>query len=423
VSLSPYRDLFRGDFFNTAQLSALHHSIHFLRKRNAFILSLEKTSKIQYQKPMKTVIVTIQNRPSFVKQLIMACMVTSFLFSCKKEALLPKEQMLSAPVNHADAATVPQLRLSVSRIVLLPGNANNRAVTFNWPAFTGTASETGNYIIEAAASGTQFSDPVEIGAATTLSAAFTVKELNDQMRKMIITGSMQKVEFRVKLKTANAADRYSDRIALDVITYQPYTEYTDAQIFRIPGNFQDWKPAAAPIIVSQKKDGDYEGYINFNKAYSEFLFVKGAGIWHSLTTFYSIGGGKMGFGGDIFSVPEGGSGIYKVNVSTNTNNWSCKKINSWSLYGTAVSSPNNDSQMTTDTASLSWRITTNLNPGEFVLRANKANSIVLGHNTGSATGAVDYNGEKIRITRAGNYTIVLSLQLAGNYAYSVQRNN
>jgi hypothetical protein len=373
---------------------------------------------------MKTITLTTQNSPSIVKHLFIVCMVALFLFSCKKEAVLPKGQILSAPLNHADAVTAPQLHLSLSRIVLLAGNADSRAVTFNWSSFTGTTPETGNYIIEAAAGGTQFSEPLEIVASTALTVGFTVKEFNDQMRKLILTGSVQKVEFRVKLKTANGQEKYSDRTALDVTTYQPYTEYSDGQKFRIPGNFQDWKPATAPTIVSQKSDGEYEGYINFNKTYSQFLLVKGAPIWHRLTTFYSIGGGKMGFGGDIFEVPQGGSGIYKVNVSTNTNNWSCTRIESFGVYGTAVSSgTNNESQMLTDTASIAWRITADLKAGDFVIRANKSNSIVLGHNSGSATGTVDYNGEKIRIAYAGNYTIVLSLQLAGNYVYSIQRNS
>jgi formylmethanofuran dehydrogenase subunit D len=46
-----------------------------------------------------------------------------------------------------------------------------------------------------------------------------------------------------------------------------------------------------------------------------------------------------------------------------------------------------------------------LQKGSFIFRANKNNEIVFGHNATSETGVPNYNGSKIEINAAGNYTI------------------
>ena len=143
--------------------------------------------------------------------------------------------------------------------------------------------------------------------------------------------------------------------------------------------------------------------------------------WDNVTTYNQTGPGKFGFNGTFFFVP-GGSGVHKVSVSMNTHTWSCTKINSFGLYGTAVAADNTDAEMIFDAPTLSWRITKDLVKGELVFRANRFNTIVLGHNEKSGVGVADTNGEKINISQAGNYTIVLSLGSAGNYSYGIRKN-
>jgi hypothetical protein len=325
--------------------------------------------------------------------------------------------------NKIQTTAVPQLHLSTSSIVLLQDNATTNAVSFSWASFPGAVSATNNYVLEAGTQGSNFADPVAIAYTSQLSVTFTVQDFNTQLRKLIITGTKQTVEFRVRLNSGDANPVFSSPVALEVTTYQPYTYYDDSHTFCVPGNFQNWVPACAPKIISPANNGEYEGYINLSNAYPQFLLIKGAPVWSSLTTLYYIGANKFGFNGTMFSVFEG-AGIYKMNVSSNTNTWSCKRINSWSLNGTAVSAdPNVDADMSGDASSISWSITTNLNQGDFVFRANKSNDIVFGHNATSDLGVPDYNGAKISIPKAGNYTIVLSLGLAGNYSYSVQKNS
>ena len=150
--------------------------------------------------------------------------------------------------------------------------------------------------------------------------------------------------------------------------------------------------------------------------------VKGS-QWETKNTYTNIGDNKFGFGGSMLSI-FGGAGVYLFRASTNTNKWSYTKINSWGLKGTAVSAINGaDPEMTGEAASVSWSITTNLVKGSFRFRANNNNAISFGHKNCDDPGVPSYEGDDIVITSPGNYTIKLQLLLAGNYLYSIQKNN
>lgn len=197
-----------------------------------------------------------------------------------------------------------------------------------------------------------------------------------------------------------------------------FTSFNESQILRAPGNYQQWKVAAAPKLVSVNDNGEYEGFINFSMENTEFWLVKGT-AWDNVLTYNQTGNNTFGHNGDYFKVPSG-AGVYKVNASTNTFKWSCSKINDWNLFGTAVAGK--DEEMVFNPANMSWSITRDFAQGDFVFRANKANDIVFGHEEESGTGQLSYNGNKIHLAKSGNYTIVLSLQTAGAYVYSIRRN-
>jgi hypothetical protein len=281
------------------------------------------------------------------------------------------------------------------------------------------------YTIESAVRGTKFADPIELGSTDQLSVGFTVKEFNQQMRKLLSAGIVGMADFRIKAAKSGsqAAVVYSEPVALEVTTYQPYIEYDNSYVIRIPGNYQDWNLLSAPKVISPAHTGEYEGYLNFTNPYSQFLMVKGTTQWDPKVTYDYIGSNKFGFGGSVFSI-FGGAGIYRLKVDINTNTWSYTKINTWGLNGNAVSNDGNaETDMAFDANTLSWSVTTDLNKGDFRFWANKNADINFGHNTSSELGIPNYNGESIHITKTGNYTITLSLKLAGNYAYSVQRNS
>lgn len=356
-----------------------------------------------------------ENGKKVCKRLFMISMASLIFIACKKDTVTPQSDI---PIH------APQLHLSTSRLVLLEGNSGNTAITFDWTSCTDEPNATVTYTIESAISGSQFADAVEIGSTNQLSAGFTVKEFNLQMRKLIIPGSNSRVEFRIRTnKSYSKEGIFSNAIALEVTPYQPYIEYDNKLVIRIPGNYQNWILPSAPKVISPQNTGEYEGYINFTNPLSQFLMVKGSTEWDPKVTYDYIGANKLGFGGSVFSI-FGGAGIYKFNVNTNTNTWSYTRINSWGLNGSAISNNMNaEAVMIFDATTLTWSITTNLVQGDFRFRANNSNDINFGHNSSSEIGTPTYNGESIHITKPGNYTIKLDLTLAGNYAYGIQKNS
>ena len=78
--------------------------------------------------------------------------------------------------------------------------------------------------------------------------------------------------------------------------------------------------------------------------------------------------------------------------------------------------------MTYDPANLTWTINADLVPGNFRIRANNNDAINFGKTMVNGYLVPDHNGADFTITNAGNYHIVLNLQLAGNYTCTVVKN-
>jgi hypothetical protein len=325
--------------------------------------------------------------------------------------------------KNADYAPVPQtvisgFHISESRLVLLQGNAASKAVVFNWA----DAGPNDTYTIEADVSADFFSDPIELVSTKESSISFTVADFNKMMAELLYAGNTGKIDFRIRVDRRGAAPVFSAPTAMVVTTYQNFISYDGSRTFKVPGNYQGWNVAAAPKLIAAKTPGEYEGYINFVNPSPQVLLVKGnATQWDDRSTYYYIGADMFGFGGSIMTVP-GGSGIYLFKANTNTNRWSSVKINSWGIAGDAVCASSSPA-MTDDDGDLAWSVTTDLAKGSFRIRANNSNAISFGHRPGDEPGVPSYDGEDMVVKRAGNYTIQLSLNVAGNYTYSIRRNS
>lgn len=336
-----------------------------------------------------------------------------YMTSCSKTLEMPSKQAHQPEVQKLSEP--PQLMASQSMLVLLAGNANNTAVEFNWSAFRPGREEY--YTIEAAVSGLQFVDAIDIAQTAETRFSFTVTGLNAILRRLLIDHTVTRMEFRVRLSGSHTEALYSRPIAIEISTYQPVVTYSESQMFRIPGNYEGWKTGIASTIVSEKADGRYDGYLNFNYDESEFLMVRGM-QWNMHSTFSDIGAGKFGFGGQTFK-PLEGTGVYRFTANTATNQWTLTRIKNWSLNGSATG--NTDAEMSFDAIKQEWTITKVLDAGSFIFRANHSGSIVMGYNSDCTPGSPVYNGSAIDIAKEGKYRIVLSLLHAGNYYYAVQR--
>jgi hypothetical protein len=282
-------------------------------------------------------------------------------------------------------------------------------------------------------SGTLFEDPIELISTQENRVTLSVGFLNEQICKIIYGNNTGMVEFRVKAHRPyfKEAPQYYQPVALRVSTYQLYTAFDKDNFFRIPGNYQNWTIATAPKIVREQNDGLYEGYINFasplvdfQKSYPQVVMVKGDKCV-ATNVYNDLGNGIYGAYGSVMRIKEG-AGIYLFRANENNQSWGAIKIKGFGLVGTAIANTRNlkdtDLDMVANQEELSWHITTNLLKGSFRFRANDNDDISFGYDTQDIAGKPSYQGKDILINKDGNYTIRLVLKLAGNYAFSIQKN-
>lgn len=329
--------------------------------------------------------------------------------ACQKEVIRSVDD---APVQ------VTNLSLSESRITLLQGNAGTTALSVKWQTNAPACGKIANYTVEMALDGSGFEDKLEISTTDT-KLDFHTDELNKELSKIIPPGTSGKIDVRVRACSSqqNTTQVYSEPVALWVTTYQEYREYLYPQYIKIPGNYENWIVSTAPQIVSEKNDGEYEGYLQFPNDYIQFLMVKGM-AWTLLNTYDYIGKNKFGFNGTMFSI-YGGAGIYLLKASTNTNTWSYTKINNWTLHGTAVASSQSDPELKFDNESKTWSLITTLQKGDFRIRANNDDNNSMGQKMVNGYMVPGSDGKNFVIDKTGIYLIRLSLLQAGNYSCSL----
>lgn len=338
-----------------------------------------------------------------------ASLLIILLNSCAKTSDAPVAAPASAPAK-------PMLQVATQADVLLQDNDSLQALHLSWAKMSDTLFPNAVYTVEAANHGTSFAAPAIICSGPDVSATLSVREWNDKLRSIIVDDRRGLVDLRLKISSDRSV-AYSDVITVAVTPYQPLIKYSGSSMLEVTGDNESTILPAGSRIVSVLNNGEYEGYVSFGTPVSKFFISTGQ------TVYMNGGSNSISTNGSPFTTYEG-PGIYRVQVNMNTNNWATTKIGSWGLNGTAVTKDGSaDAVMQYDDATQSWRITTTLQPGDFVFRADGSNTVFFGHNTGSKTGAIDYYGEKIHITAEASYTVVLRLMNAGNYGYSLQRNN
>lgn len=345
---------------------------------------------------------------ALLRNTLLVAVVAIFVWSCEKDET--KAIMKSG--------NAPTLAVSNSTLVLEQDNAADTVVVFSWDDVNYGFNDAISYSLQISKAGTDFAPATttEIGLNTKSGRqALTVKALNMELNKIIKSGEPTAVEVRLK---ADAANIYSNVITMTVTSYRELIVYAFPAAINVAGNFQNWSPFTAPQIVSRNKDGNYEGFINFDNSSPKFKFVKG-NDW-SAGDFGSAGAGKLGNGGPDLDLPS--SGTYLIRVNTNDMSWSADKIDSWGLIGDAVPGTgwDSDQDMTFDPAANTWSITLNLNAGAIKFRANNAWDINLGDKGND--GKPELGGDNIPISEAGNYTITLDVSVGGNWVYTIKKN-
>ena len=348
-----------------------------------------------------------------INKLMLVTLVSIAMVSCEKEET---RAVLSAGPQ-------PSLTASATTLVLQQANAQSNAVTFTWTAATFGFDAAVTYTLQLSKAGTNFAaaTTTEVPlSASAFSHTFKVVDFNREMLKVVLYGSPQQVEARLKASVGAAATPiYSNVLAMTVTPYRDLITYTYPAALNIAGNFQGWNPGNAPQIVNVGNGGynGHEGYINFNNASPEFKIVKGNN-WGA-GDYGSAGAGTLGNGGANLTLPS--SGIWRLRAHIPSMTWSSYKINTWGLIGSATPGGwGTDTDMTYNTSTGVWSVTLNLNVGEIKFRANDDWAVNFGDNGGDFK--PEYDGANIPIAVAGNYTISLDVSVGGNYAYTVKKN-
>jgi len=188
-------------------------------------------------------------------------------------------------------------------------------------------------------------------------------------------------------------------------------------VLYVPGSYQGWDPAnTATVIASVGSNANYEGYLNFPDAGTQFKICIGPNWDHNWGD--TGADGTLDPGGDNITVAD--AGYYKLNVDTLALTYTITKT-TWGVIGSATAGGwDSDQPMTYDASNGMWTATLDLVPGDIKFRANGAWDINYG-DTG-VDGILDAGGDNIAIPEAGTYVITMKLG-APDYTYTITKSS
>jgi len=334
-------------------------------------------------------------------------MASALVFaSCQKAEVGPVLQDPTVPVITAPAAGL--------NLALTEANAAE-VITFSWSAATnyGFAAAI-TYKVELGMPGDNFATPVAIITTTALTGTTTYGDINNAMMAAeLAPGVAADLQLRIAATISDKVPSvYSSVMS---ITAKPYRVIVNYPKLYVPGSYQGWAPATAPVVSSLLSNNKYEGYIWFADAGVQFKFTAGPN-WD--TNWGDTGAdGTLNAGGD--NIVAGDPGMYKLNVDIPALTYTMTKT-VWGVIGSATAGAwDSDQKMTYDPAAGTFSVKLNLIAGDIKFRANDGWDINFGDNKTNLS--LEYGGANIPIAAAGNYTIVLDLR-GPIYTYVITKN-
>lgn len=311
----------------------------------------------------------------------------------------------------------PVLNDVAGNYTLKEAEANNVFKEFKWSeADYGFPSATG-YSLQIDFAGKNFANAVELINTTKTTASITVGQLNQKLLAMgAKTNTPSAIEVRVVAKVSDFAQVLPSNVP--VMNILPYRVIIIYPTLFLPGNYQaasgyegDWSPDKAQQLYSYKQNNKYEGYVN----------MEGSGIKFKFTDEpnWDINWGDDGNNGTLerngADIPVASAGYYRIKADITALNYSYLKT-IWGVIGNATPGGwDNDTNMTYDKATRTWKATLNLTVGEIKFRANDAWDLNYGDN--DTDGSLEENGKNIPVTAAGSYTVTLKLEPVKGEAY------
>lgn len=311
----------------------------------------------------------------------------------------------------------PALQASTTTLALQAADAAKDAITFSWGAVDYGYPAAVTYTLQFDKKGNSFKAPIEMANANSLKKTFSVADFNALLISLGVTpGTSGQIEARIKSDVSPSVASVVS--AASTITGTPYMVIINYPALYVPGAYQGWSPDKAPKIVSVKSDKNYEGYVNFPDASTEFKLTD-APNWNN-GIFGDKSGGASGLiasPGDNFKAT--GAGYYLIKADLNANKWSILKT-TWAVIGSATPKGwDADTPLTYDAAKGTWSAVVTLVKGEIKFRANGAWDLNYGDTKADAI--LDVNGDNIVVPADGKYTVTLDLSNAGSYTYSLAK--
>jgi len=306
-------------------------------------------------------------------------------------------------------------------LTLTVDNAENTALTFNWNA-TVFGNIPLNYTVEIGKADGTFSSPTVIKYGTTLHGSITVNELNNAaINAGVAPNATGDLTIRVSAHQGDypgANPLYSNVIPLTVTTY------LSTLTWNVPGNyvadsypgttFLNWDPANSPQIKSlSTAPSKLEGYVYMANPVNEWKFASKAN-WDGPNYGAGATAGTLDVTGGNFS---SSAGYYKLNVDAMALTYTAVAT-VWGVIGSATPGGwNDETALTFDPVTSTWRGGLACTVGEFKFRANHDWGFNYGSTAGNAT--LDAGGSNIPVTVAADYYFTLDLSHPNAYTYKM----
>ncbi len=340
------------------------------------------------------------------KYLLFTLLATLVFWSCEDEIDGPFLALGDAPTFTAPSG--------LASVVITEDNISDVFADFEWTAASFGFDAGINYLLEIDVAGNSFAEATPLGPVVNeLKQTIT----NDKVNNIMLSAGLSTTSTMEIRVVASVSDDVEKLISAPLsIEVTPFEQEIDYPKLGVPGSYQGWDETnESTVIYSVNQDGTYEGFIYVGDAGAAHKFVQG----FSWDTNWGDDGadGILEPGGADISLTD--AGVYRFSVNLNDLTHSSVKTD-WGLIGDATPGGwDNDTDMTVDPATGNWSITLDLIAGDIKFRANDLWNIDFG-DTG-ADAKLDYGGDNIPVTEAGNYTIELILNQA-IYTYTITKN-
>ncbi|MBN2175204.1 MAG: SusE domain-containing protein [Bacteroidales bacterium] len=337
--------------------------------------------------------------------------IVLFFSACEKNDKEPKLTLITAPQisNPANGSSV---------VLTLADSAN--PVIIDWTAASYEISGENElpmptYSLQMDFVGNNFGGAKELVNTQGISYETIVYNLNNSLISLGMAGdSTGDIEFRVVSAISGAVntDASSDIVMMTVTTFTPPEPPSPTEpTLWIPGDYQGWDPASAPVIYSYTDDGVFKGYMYMPEGGTyEFKFTSAPDWDH--TNFGYGGEGLLDTDPGAGNLVLPGPGGYQVVVDTVNLTWNYGDgVQNWGVIGEWLAWAE-DIDMIWDSDNQYLTLTIDVpdaTNNRFKFRANDTWDVNLGAKSPD-DGTLVQGGADIPIPAPGNYTFILDFK-------------